>query len=218
MRLQHHSEFFSLSKIEQFLKMRLAKQLPGSAAHELMRAKPIGDLRPVSSKGAPRPGGVMILLYEEDGIVKFPLIKRPEYAGAHGGQVSFPGGKAETGESRMMAALREGEEEIGVLKESVRVIGQLTDFHVIPSNFLVTPVIGVLDVAPAFVPDPFEVARIIPVTLLDIARKDASKLAEITVQGTYRLNAPHFIIDGEMVWGATAMILNELRFILDELE
>jgi 8-oxo-dGTP pyrophosphatase MutT (NUDIX family) len=218
MRLQNHSDFFSLSKIEQFLKERLAKQLPGSVAHELMRAKPIGDLRPVSNRGMPRPGGVMILLYEEEGIVKFPLIKRPDYAGAHGGQVSLPGGKAETGESRMMAALREGEEEIGVLKESVRVIGQLTDFHVIPSNYLVTPVIGVLDKTPDFVADPFEVARIIPVTLLDIARKDASKLAEITVQGIYRLNAPHFIIDGEMVWGATAMILNELRLILDEIE
>ncbi|HEX5167612.1 MAG TPA: CoA pyrophosphatase [Cyclobacteriaceae bacterium] len=213
------NETLSLNKVSSYLKQRLTQTLPGSAAHELMRAQPVGNLRPAfKNEDPPKPGGVLILLYEAEGRIKFPLIKRPEYAGTHGGQVSFPGGKAEQGEDRVIAALREGEEEIGIRRELVRVIGRLTDFHVIPSNFLVTPVIGILEREAEFVPDAVEVARIIPVALDDLIKENALLNGEITVGGVYRLNAPHFLIDGEMVWGATAMILNEFRSILNEMD
>lgn len=183
-----------------------------------MRAQPTGNLRPVfKSENPPRPGGVLILLYEMNGVVKFPLIKRPDYPGTHGGQISLPGGKAELGEDRIMAALREGEEEIGIKRESIKVIGKLTDFHVIPSNYLVTPVIGVLDAKPNFVPDPVEVAKIISITIDDLVREDAPLQGEVVVGGGYKLIAPHFMIEEEMVWGATAMILNEFRQILNEI-
>lgn len=207
---------YSLAEITSYLGERLAKTLPGSAAHELMRAKPFGNLRPVlKNENPPRPGGVLILLYETDGIVRFPLIKRSDYAGAHGGQISLPGGKAEQGEDRIMAALREGEEEIGIKRETIKVIGKLTDFHVIPSNYLVTPVVGVIESEPHFVPDPIEVAKIFSVSLAELIKDDASLSGEIVV-GDYKLTAPHFLIDREMVWGATAMILSEFRHILNE--
>lgn len=208
----------SLTQITGYLNKRLVQPLPGSVAHELMRAQPTGNLRPVfKSENPPRPGGVLILLYEMNGVVKFPLIKRPDYPGTHGGQISLPGGKAELGEDRIMAALREGEEEIGIKRESIKVIGKLTDFHVIPSNYLVTPVIGVLDAKPNFVPDPVEVAKIISITIDDLVREDAPLQGEVVVGGGYKLIAPHFMIEEEMVWGATAMILNEFRQILNEI-
>ena len=71
------------------------------------------------------------------------MIKRQEYTGAHSGQVSFPGGKAEPGEDPIQTALRECEEEIGVDKNTLIVLGRLTNFFVIPSNFIITPVVAI---------------------------------------------------------------------------
>jgi 8-oxo-dGTP pyrophosphatase MutT (NUDIX family) len=74
-----------------------------------MRATPIGDLLPDFKHALPpKPGSVLILLYEENGLIRFPLIKRPTYSGAHSGQVSLPGGKAESGETFVETALRGG--------------------------------------------------------------------------------------------------------------
>jgi 8-oxo-dGTP pyrophosphatase MutT (NUDIX family) len=156
----------------------------------------------------------MILLYEDEGVVKFPLIKRHEYTGAHGGQVSLPGGKAETGEDAIQAALRECEEEIGVPAHTIDVLGTLSDFLVIPSNYIVTPVVASIATRPLFKPDAYEVARILEARLTEISDENAMKQKEILVAGKYRMTAPHFEIENEVVWGATAMMLNEFRVIL----
>ncbi|MGC1242040.1 MAG: CoA pyrophosphatase [Chryseosolibacter sp.] len=200
------------------LKVRLEKPLPGETAHALFRATPVGDVRPlVDHKDPPRPGGVLLLLYEDEGIVKFPLIKRPEYAGAHSGQVSLPGGKAEPGEDAIRTALRECEEEIGVLQHSVQILGKLSDFFVIPSNYIVTPVVASVKAKPVFRPDPYEVARILEARLAEISTDHAMKQKEILAAGKYRMMAPHFEIENEVVWGATAMMLNEFRTVLRDL-
>jgi NUDIX domain len=105
----------TLDQLTQYLTQRLQAPLPGSLAHEPLRAKPSGSIIPdFTHKLPPKPGSVLILLYEEAGSIKFPLIKRPQYLGAHSGQVSLPGGKAEAGETVIETALREGEEEIGI--------------------------------------------------------------------------------------------------------
>jgi len=200
------------------VKDRLTRPLPGEEAHNVFRAKPVGDVRPLFDHShPPRPGGVIILLYEEGGVVKFPLIKRPEYAGAHGGQVSLPGGKAEPGEDSIEAALRECEEEIGVKRNGINVLGKLSNFFVIPSNYIVTPVIASVDRKPEFHPDPFEVSRIIEARLDDVTAEHSIKEKEILAAGKYRMMAPHFEIENEVVWGATAMMLNEFRVVLSEL-
>lgn len=192
--------------------------LPGGEAHAIFRATPVGDVRPrFDHAHPPRPGGVIILLYEEEGMFKFPLIKRPEYSGAHGGQVSLPGGKAEPGENAVDAALRECEEEIGVMRDGIQVLGKLSNFFVMPSNFMVTPVIAAFTGKPVFIPDPFEVSRILEARLSDLVEETAIKQKEILAAGKYRMIAPHFEIDHEVVWGATAMMLNEFRMVLREL-
>lgn len=193
--------------------------LPGPAAHELLRATPVGEVRPVfEHKSPPKPGSVLILLYPDRGEIKFPLMKRPEYLGAHSGQISLPGGKAEPGETTVETALREGEEEIGLRPSDVEVIGTLSNFFVIPSNFIVTPVVGIAHAKPLFTPDPVEVVRVLEGSLSDLLREDAVSVREITAAKVYRLNAPHFLIDNEVVWGATAMILNELRMVMKQFE
>lgn len=208
----------SLRNLSEKLQQRLLLPLPGGDAHEPFRAHPVGDVKPLfDHKIAPKPGGVIILLFEDEGILKFPLIKRAEYAGAHSGQVSLPGGKAEPGEDSVQTALRECEEEIGVKKENLTVLGKLSDFFVMPSNFMVTPVIATANGRPQFRPDPYEVARILEGDLASIVRDDAMKQKEILAAGRYKMLAPHFEIDGEIVWGATAMMLNELRLIVREI-
>lgn len=207
----------SLSSLAQKLEQRLQLPLPGGDAHEHFRAQPVGDVRPLfDHKLPPRPGGVMILLYEDAGIIKFPLIIRAEYLGAHSGQISLPGGKAEPDEESVSTALRECEEEIGVQRDQVSVIGKLSDFFVMPSNFMVTPIIGIINYKPFFKPDPYEVVKILEGDLLSLIQRDAIKQKEILVAGKYRMVAPHFEIQGEVVWGATAMMLNEFRLILQE--
>lgn len=207
-----------LLELSNRLSERLRQPLPGGDAHELFRAQPVGDVKPLfDHKLPPKPGGVIILLYEENGKIKFPLTKRAEYSGAHSGQVSLPGGKAEHGEDVIMTALRECEEEIGIDRTQVTVIGKLSDFFVMPSNFLVTPVVAALQTEAVFIPDSYEVYKIINADMEDIVKEDAMKQKEILAAGRYRMNAPHFEIEGEIVWGATAMMINELRMIVREI-
>jgi len=200
------------------LEQRLRLPLPGAEAHEPLRAVPTGLIKPrFEHKLPPKPGGVLILLYEEDGAIKYPLTKRPDYLGTHGGQISLPGGKAEPDEDIITTALREGEEEIGIDRNRIKVIGQLSEFFVIPSNFIVTPTIGYLEDRPHFIPDPKEVSRVLVGYLDHLLRPDAVLTKEILAANIYPMTAPHFEVEGEVVWGATAMILNELRILILDL-
>lgn len=200
------------------LKKYITKELPGAKAHEEMRAYPVGQVIPkFEHKLPPKPGSVLIALYPSSGIISFPLIKRPDYLGAHSGQVSLPGGKQEPGEDAIATALREANEEIGLESEAATVLGTLSDFFVVPSNFLVTPVVAVIDDEPDLTPDSHEVARILRGRIHDLLSDDAIITKEILAAGRYTMRAPHFEIEGEVVWGATAMILNELRWILRDI-
>ncbi|HZY78330.1 MAG TPA: CoA pyrophosphatase [Cyclobacteriaceae bacterium] len=197
----------------------MGQQLPAALAHEAMRAVR-SDNVPLQFNHSlpPRPGAVLLLIYPgADGAINFPLIKRPDYTGAHSGQVSFPGGKAEAGETIIETALREAQEEIGVDPKDVNVIGILSDFFVMPSNFMVTPVVGYMNERPKFVPDKIEVVRVLEGDINRLMPDAAITTSEIVVAKTVKLMAPHFLIDNEIVWGATAMMLNEFRYVLKEI-
>jgi 8-oxo-dGTP pyrophosphatase MutT (NUDIX family) len=201
------------------LEERLKLPLPGASVHDLMRATPVGPVTPnFKHKTPPKPGAVLILLYEDYDSIYFPLIKRPEYLGAHSGQVSLPGGKAEEGEDSVQTALREAFEEIGANKDELNIVGALSDFFVIPSNFMVTPVVAYSQGIPELRPDPREVSRILRGNLLELTQQDAIRNKEILAAGQFRMMAPHFEIENEIVWGATAMILNELCHIIREIK
>jgi 8-oxo-dGTP pyrophosphatase MutT (NUDIX family) len=208
----------SVDELVPLLANRLRKPLPGAVAHEPLRATPTGLIKPdFRHSQPPRPGSVLILLCEGGSRVHIPLIKRPDYFGAHSGQVSFPGGKAEPDETSIDTALREAEEEIGVPAKAVEVLGTLSPFFVIPSNFLVTPVVGVLTRPQLFVPNAKEVARILQAHLENVLPDEAIQTRDILAARMYPMRAPHFSVEGEIVWGATAMMLNEFRMIVKEL-
>jgi len=206
-----------LLSLSQKLSTRLTQPLLGSVAHEPMRANPVGSLRPkFEHQLPPKPGSVLILLYEDGDKIKFPLTKRPEYLGAHAGQISLPGGKAEPGENYIQTALREGEEEIGIHSAELKVVGRLSEFFVIPSNYLVVPVVAYSIAKPKFIPQESEVVKILEGNLDELIREDAIQTKEILAAKKYPMLAPHFLIEEEIVWGATAMMLNEFRMLVRE--
>jgi 8-oxo-dGTP pyrophosphatase MutT (NUDIX family) len=204
-----------LPALTAWLKQRLNQPLPGSRAHEEMKAVPVGEKFTINHSGNPKSGGVLILLYPNKGEVYLPLILRSSYNGAHSGQISFPGGKSELNESPESTALREAREEIGVNPEAVKLIGKLSPHYVVPSNILVQPVIGVSEIKPDFLPDAREVVTVIEFKISSILSPDSIRNGIIKA-GNYTLNAPFFNSEAGNVWGATAMMLNEFRFLLNE--
>lgn len=204
-------------KLIQQLERRLKEPLPGKGAHLKMSPQPV-DMRRFEAvlPENHRKSGVLILFYPDGSDSFFPLIKRPEYPGFHSGQVAFPGGKMETGDKNIIqTALREAEEEVGIDRREVQLLGVLSDLYIPTSNFLVSPVIGFLEKRPDLVPEEKEVSRIIQTELQWLIKPEGVKRKVLEFGPTLKLDTPYFEIDGEMVWGATAMILSELIQILD---
>ncbi|MEN8247655.1 MAG: CoA pyrophosphatase, partial [Bacteroidota bacterium] len=105
-------------------------------------------------------------------------------------------------------------EEVGVSHQDVNTIGNLTDLYVVASNYLVLPVVGVLDTPPGFVKDPHEVDEIIEVKLSDLMDERNNKSMDMKIMQGITIHSPYFDLNQKVVWGATAMILSELKLIL----
>ena len=198
------------------LSEEIKKPLPGLKAQLKMSPNITGVAdKYINPREDARQSGVLILLYEdEDGEVRFPLIKRSSYNGAHSGQISLPGGKMEDGETYEQTALREAEEEIGINKSDVLIIGKLSEFYVWVSNFIVQPVLGYITYQPEFIPDLYEVEEVITTSISEFMDEQKIARKEIRTSGGYVIDAPYFNLSGQVVWGATAMMLSEFREIL----
>jgi len=196
------------------LQQQLGGELPGLAQQRLMSATAAQKID-FKHKEPPREGGVLILIYPDNGQLKIPLILRPEYDGAHGGQISLPGGKIEPQDQDLTeTALRESYEEIGVPMDSVTVLGSLTKLYIIASNYDVLPVIGFTKETPKFIPDPTEVEKVITADVWDFANAEKKKRKDLLIRNSFRLDAPYYDIDNHVVWGATAMIMSEFEALL----
>ncbi len=200
------------------IKYILSHPLPGEEAHEKImsynRAQAV-DARMMEPH--PKESAVMMLLfpYREELCTLF--IVRPENQGVHSGQMSFPGGKKEHGESMLETALRETEEEIGLASNQIEIIGELTEIYIPPSHFLVQPYIGVLSELPELTPSPDEVSKILiePVSNLMTAPTILKK--KIFIPKFERtLEVPYFDVQGHTLWGATAMMVYELKFAIEK--
>jgi 8-oxo-dGTP pyrophosphatase MutT (NUDIX family) len=199
-----------------FLKNALNAELPGQDAQAIMMPTLSDRSRfSLEAKKDAREGGVMILFYQKDGSLHFPLIQRPDYDGVHAKQMSFPGGKKDlTDESLIDTAVRETKEEIGIDPGKIEIIGALSELYIIASNFNVLPAIGLLNEVPEFIADEHEVDEIIEVRLADLMDDEKQKETPLTILQGITINAPYFDLNDKVVWGATAMILSELKHIL----
>jgi 8-oxo-dGTP pyrophosphatase MutT (NUDIX family) len=209
-----------LSDLIAGLENELQNPLPGKAGQVKMAPKPVNNTRfNFKHIENAKLGGVMILLYPENGSVYFPLMERNKYPGVHSGQISLPGGKKENEDSDLMeTAKRETNEEIGVPQDRMTVLGNLSELYIEASNFRVLPSIGYVDSKPTFVEDSREVVNLFQVDIQELINPNIRFTKQIKVAKGLELDIPYFDLQGQMVWGATAMILSEFMTILNRIK
>ena len=192
------------------LRGALTRPLPGKKSQqEMLARRSNGQQFPFRHMGAPKEGGVAVVLYPHQNRWFIPLMKRPNYSGIHSGQISFPGGKKEPeDEDLIQTAIRETQEEIGVKLHREHILGKLSPLYISASHYQVHPVVIWCPQRPEFEIDPREVAALVEVTLDDLKNPKFKKAKEIVIRGT-EIWAPYFDLQQEFVWGATAMMLNE---------
>ena len=161
----------------------------------------------------PRKAAVTSLFYpDKDFNTRLLLILRKTYKGVHSNQVGFPGGKVEKSDvSLMHTALRETYEEVGVAAEKINLIMPLSEVYIPPSNFIVKPFLGIINEPPSFIPQETEVEKIIEVLLSDFLDEKSVYLEKVNTSYNLSIEAPIFKLNNYSVWGATAMILSEVK-------
>ena len=200
-----------IEKIEQ----RMKSPLPGGEAHlRMAHATRLHYMEaPVDAKQA----AVLLALFPKDSEWYILFIERnASDRDQHSGQLGFPGGKAEQFDGTMLGtALRETEEEVGISVGQVRVLGALTGIYIPVSNFQVHPFLGYLDAQPMYQLQKEEVNDVLEVPLSHFQKPSNRMLTDIRVNSQITLkNVPYFDIHGRVLWGATAMMLNELMEII----
>lgn len=167
--------------------------------------------RPFDKAGTARVGSVLLLLFCHENVLYVTLTRRRANLNAHGGQISFPGGRNEPSELLQATALRETEEEVGIPATEIEVLGTLTTIYIPPSDFIVHPFVGWVKNGsrPIFAPSPSEVDEVleVPIALLLDPANFQSEIR--TVLNGVQVNVPFFNVNGDQVWGGTAVILSE---------
>jgi 8-oxo-dGTP pyrophosphatase MutT (NUDIX family) len=198
---------------ESRLTRAFGRRLPGPEAQKLLAPRPRKGWQPGVTPDDCRHGAGLLLLYPEGDETRLLLTKRNIHLPQHAGQVSLPGGAVEASESIEQGALREAQEEVGLDPDAVRLLGQLSPLHIPVSRFVLHPVVAVAGARPELQADVGEVERLLegPLSHIGDARNYSIETREFR-GGFYRV--PFIPLDGEKVWGATAMVLAEFLVIL----
>ena len=206
-----------MSRLLTKLEFALDQGLPGEQAHDELTPMKRGRTSDALVKAKnPRKSSVAIVLREVQSRLDCYLIQRPSYKGVHSAQVSFPGGKMEESDADLEhTARRETEEEIGLPQQAGKLITLLTEVYIPPSNFIVTPHLFSIDEYYPLKADEREVDEIITFNALQLLDDSIIKKTDIrTSNGIVLKNIPYFDIHDKVVWGATAIILSELKVIM----
>jgi 8-oxo-dGTP pyrophosphatase MutT (NUDIX family) len=184
------------------------------SARELLRARLAGGRPRVLPRDGATPAAVLLLIYPRDGRECILLTERSAAVEHHKGQISFPGGGVDEGDgSAEETALRETFEEVGVPPEGIEILGRLDDYRT-GTNFLVTPVVGVLNEAPhGFTPSPVEVAEVQEVPIEHLLDPE-NFIEEHRERDGVEFVAPAYDFEGRRIWGVTAQILTHLLDLL----
>jgi len=195
-------------------------ELPGEEIQYKMA--PLERLQELKRKAlemnSAKKAGVLALFYPDvQERAKLILILRKTYKGVHSAQVGFPGGKFEKEDNTLEdTALRETQEEIGVPKKDITIFKQLTQMYVPPSNFIVQPFLGITQSTPNFILQETEVEALIEVAISHFMEDSVLISKKITTSYATDLVVPAYLLNNHVVWGATAMMLSEIRQLLKQ--
>jgi 8-oxo-dGTP pyrophosphatase MutT (NUDIX family) len=204
-----------LSKLAQKLQIRLINNLPGKDEQWRMRVTSDKSYNFDNTEEDAIQSAVLILLYEENGVICFTLTERTQTVEHHRGQISLPGGAREADEKLSSTAIRETQEEIGIYADDVDIIGALSPLFVPVTGFIINPFVGIINANFEPQPAPEEVETVISVHVNELLNDDNELQEKRNLRG-YDMNIPYFLLSGHKVWGATAMILSEFKTVLKE--
>ena len=204
-----------LSKLAQKLQIRLINNLPGKDEQWRMRVTSDKSYNFDNTEEDAIQSAVLILLYEENGVICFTLTERTQTVEHHRGQISLPGGAREADEKLSSTAIRETQEEIGIYADDVDIIGALSPLFVPVTGFIINPFVGIINANFEPQPAPGEVETVISVHVNELLNDDNELQEKRNLRG-YDVNTPYFLLSGHKVWGATAMILSEFKTVLKE--
>lgn len=163
----------------------------------------------------PKKAAVLMLFYPKNNSTHLALIVRNTYPGVHSSQIGFPGGKVELSDATLAeTALRETHEEVGIAPHQIQIIKTFSEIYIPPSNFLVAPFMGVAHQELTFIPDPKEVKKVLEFSVADFL--DEQTITKVTMSTSYAtdIEVPAFQVDNYIVWGATAMMMSELKEVI----
>lgn len=195
----------------------LNQTLPGEKAQQLMSSYPRVQSNTIThKKDTPVNSATLLLLIPQTTDWVIPFIKRTTTDKYHGGQIALPGGKQEKSDPDIQTtARRECQEEIGIPMNKISLLGQLSNLYIPFSNFNVTPFVGTIPEIPNFVRSQNEVEKILLVPLKKLM-DDTNKNTQILHIHDQEIIAPGYHINGDFIWGATAMIIAELEYIIKQ--
>lgn len=211
----------TVNEVARRLRQSMQVPLPGHDGFLELAGYKRADIEAARLKDpSPRESAVLVLIYQKDEAPHTLLMLRPTYEGVHSGQVAFPGGRMEEGDATLLdAALREFSEETGAATDGIEVIGALTPLYIPPSRSLVTPYLAMAPTLGSVNPDPREVAQLIEAPLSLLLRDDilAHRQQYMPIVKS-EVTVPYFDVMGHVVWGATAMMIAELRELLSRFD
>ncbi len=203
-------------ELKSYLIQSFQKGLPGQFVQFEM-ASYHRITKPIEIPKNAKDSAVTIVIYPVAEHWHFTLIQRPFYNGPHSGQIALPGGKWELSDQNLQAtAIRETFEEIGIQLQYNELIGQLTELYIPVSNIKVQPFVAILDAQPIFKLETNEVVEILECTISDLLRQSNKLITEVVINENLKIKTPYFSFQNKIVWGATAMILNEFKKVWED--
>ena len=204
------------------IKENLELKLPGILSWNRMAVKPINDnnidnekiiryeeLLSETKLSEMKQAAVLVCFFKKNGEYHIPLIRRPMHEKNHPGQIALPGGAMEENETLENTALREAFEEVGIIPESVEIIGKMTPLPVPVSKYLISPFIGIAKHEPKWNINKQEVDELIILKFKDLIDSNNGYYEDWDLNGN-TLRVPIFKVMNKEIWGATAAVLSEL--------
>jgi len=202
---------------EQFLnKIDLVAKQPLFASDAHLKMAPLERVQYLQnynySVHNPKASAVLSLFYPKNNRAHLLLIVRSSYPGVHSSQIAFPGGKKELEDLNLQeTALREANEEVGISPSEIEIVKQWSDLYIPPSNFMVSSFMGIATHTPNFILQPAEVSAVIELPVTDLLNDALVQNVKMSTSYATDILVPAFVIENHIVWGATAMILSEIK-------